>query len=86
MLRNRVLRGRLPTVAALSALAGFASLPVERFPHTALLPRAFELRDNASLHDALYLALAEMLEVRMPTRDKRLAAVPGVGTRIEVIV
>ncbi len=86
VLRNRVLRGRLPTVAALSALADFACLPIERFSHTPLLPRAFELRDNASLHDALYLALAEMLEVRMLTRDKRLAAVPGVGARIELIV
>lgn len=85
VLRNRVLRGKLPSGGALAALTDFIELPVERFPHTALLMRAFELRDNASLYDALYLALAEALDARLLTRDKRLAAVPGVAARVELI-
>ena len=81
VLRNRVLRGKLPSFAALSALNDFVALPIERFPHTALLPRAFDLRDNASLYDALYLALAEVLDARLLTRDRRLRAIPGVAAR-----
>jgi predicted nucleic acid-binding protein len=85
VLRNRVLRGKLASAGALAALADFLALPVERFPHTALLARAFELRDNASLYDSLYLALAEALDARFLTRDQRLAAVPGLAARVEVI-
>jgi predicted nucleic acid-binding protein len=85
VLRNRVLRGKLPSAGALTALADFVALPIERFPQTALLSRAFELRDNASVYDALYLALAEALDARLLTRDRRLASVPGVTARIEVV-
>jgi len=85
VLRNRVLRGKLPSAGALSALADFVALPIERFPHTALLPRTFELRDNASTYDALYLALAEVLEAPLLTRDRRLARIPGVAARVEVV-
>ena len=41
------------------------------YPHTLLLPRAFELRDNATFYDALYLALAEVLGATLLTRDRR---------------
>jgi predicted nucleic acid-binding protein len=50
-----VLRGLLPPSLALSALEDLARLRLTRHPHTALLPRAFE---NATMYDALYLALA----------------------------
>ncbi|MGH6897644.1 MAG: PIN domain-containing protein [Geminicoccaceae bacterium] len=49
------------------------------------MPRAFELRDNATIYDALYLALAEVLEAPLLTRDRRLARVPGVAARVEVV-
>jgi predicted nucleic acid-binding protein len=84
-LRRAVLRGLLPTSWALSALEDLMRLRLTRHPHTALLPRAFELRDNATLYDALYLALAEVLEATFVTRDRRLARIPGVEARVEII-
>jgi predicted nucleic acid-binding protein len=84
-LRNRVLRGKLPSSGALAAIEDLLALSIERFPHAPLLSRAFALRDNASLYDALYLALAETLEAPLLTRDRRLAEVPGVAVRVEVI-
>jgi predicted nucleic acid-binding protein len=59
-------------------------LPIERYPHTELLPRAFSLRDNATIYDALYLALAEALRATLLTRDHALAMVPGIDISIEV--
>lgn len=79
VLRNRVLRGKMPSVGALSALS------IERYAHTPLVPRAFELRDNATVYDALYLALAEALGATFLTRDQALARVPGVDAQVEVI-
>ncbi len=77
VLRRAVLRGKLRAAPALAALNDLAALQIERFDHTMLLARAFELRDNASFYDALYLALAESLGVALLTRDK--AARAGAG-------
>ena len=49
------------------------------------LPRAFELRDNATMYEALYLALAEALEATLLTRDRRLARIPGVAVQVDVV-
>jgi predicted nucleic acid-binding protein len=48
------------------------------------LERVRELRNNLSAYDALYVALAETLDVRLVTMDVRLAATPG--HRLEVVV
>ena len=85
VLRRAVLRGEMPAALGLAALRDLAALQIERFEHTMLLTRAFELRDNASFYDALYLALAEILGVTLITRDKALARVPGIGVQVEVI-
>ncbi len=69
----------------MSALAEFLALSIDRYPHTLLLSRAFDLRDNATIYDALYLALAEALGATLLTGDKALARVPGVAARVEVI-
>jgi predicted nucleic acid-binding protein len=77
VLRSRVLEGQIPSAGALSALSEFFALSIERYPHTPLLWRAFELRDNATVYDALYLALAEALGATLLTSDRALARVPG---------
>ena len=84
-LRRSVLRGSLPAAFALSALDDLARLRLTRHPHTLLLPRAFELRDNATFSDALYLALADTLSATLFTRDRALARVPGIAARVEVV-
>jgi len=47
--------------------------------------RCWELRDNLSIYDAAYIALAEALEVILLTADQRLARSAGPRCRIEVL-
>jgi predicted nucleic acid-binding protein len=84
-IRRHVLRGLISLDRAEIALQDLMMLPVERYPHTRLLRRAFALRDNATIYDALYLALAEALDAPLLTRDKALKAVPGIEISIEVV-
>lgn len=72
-LRRLVLRGTLSAARAEQALADCRDLAWTRHPHTPLLHRAFELRDNFSAYDAVYVALAEGLGARLATTDAKLA-------------
>ena len=68
-----------------AALTDLADLPVRRYPHTILLPRICRLRDNLTAYDAAYIALAEALDCPLLTCDRRLAAAPGHGARVELV-
>ena len=46
---------------------------------------AFALRDNVTVYDALYLALAEALDAPLLTLDGALAGVPGCDTVVELL-
>lgn len=83
-IRRHLLMGLISVDRAEIALQDLMVLPIVRYPHTMLLPRAFSLRDNATIYDALYLALAEALEATLLTRDKALATVPGIDVSVEV--
>jgi predicted nucleic acid-binding protein len=83
-IRRHLLMGLISVDRAEIALQDLMVLPIERYPHTGLLPRAFSLRDNATIYDALYLALAEALEATLLTRDKALKTVPGIDVPVEV--
>jgi predicted nucleic acid-binding protein len=85
LLRRHVLTGVARLARARIALETFLALPIERYPHATLLPRAFDLRDNATIYDALYLVLAEALQAPLLTRDRRLARVPGVAAQVRVV-
>lgn len=66
------------------ALANLADFPLRRYRHDLLLPRIWELRHNLSAYDAVYVALAEMLDAPLLTRDRRLAAAGGHSARVEL--
>jgi predicted nucleic acid-binding protein len=85
LLRRHVLTGVASLARARLALETFMALPIERYAHATLLPRAFGLRDNATFYDALYLALAEALNAPLLTRDKRLARIPGIAAQVRVV-
>lgn len=85
VLRRHVRRNELSVSRAKAALDDLTALPLQRYPLLPLLNRAFELRDNATVYDALYIVLAESTEAPLLTRDARLAAVPGHSAIIEVI-
>lgn len=77
--------GILSEPRALQALASLARTQIGRSPHRPLLPRIWELRDNLSVYDASYVALAEGLRVVLVTADKRLAAAPGIRCEIDLV-
>jgi predicted nucleic acid-binding protein len=68
-----------------SALADLADFPLRRYPHDLLLPRVWDLRNNLTAYDAVYVALAEALGAPLITRDRRLAAAAGHNARIELV-
>lgn len=75
-LRRVVASGEASPARAGEALADLADLPVERYPHQVLAPRVWQLRDNFSAYDGVYLALAEALVeggVALLTADARFA-------------
>jgi predicted nucleic acid-binding protein len=57
---------------------------LQRYPHDFLLPRVWELRNNLTAYDAVYVALAEALDAPLLTRDRRLAGAAGHCARIEL--
>jgi predicted nucleic acid-binding protein len=53
-------------------LAALAALPAERYSHTPLLGRIWELRHNFTAYDATYIALAEAMNTVLYTCDEKL--------------
>jgi predicted nucleic acid-binding protein len=84
VLRRFSLRGRLSQERARLALDRLSSMRLARYPHAAMLPRMWELRDNVTTYDAAYIALAESLEAPLVTTDARLARAPGIRAAVEV--
>ena len=77
--------GALDARRARLALTDLIELPMERAPHLPLLTRCWELRDNLSVYDAAYVALAESLDATLVTADARLARAPGPRCRVELM-
>ena len=84
-----VLRGREKFIDSpqriQAILEAIRFLPVQLHPHGALLPRIWQLRHNITPYDAAYVALAEVLDVPLLTRDRKLANSSGHRARIEVV-
>jgi predicted nucleic acid-binding protein len=49
------------------------------------LARAWQLRENVTAYDAMYVALAEALDATVVTCDLPLAKAPGHRARIEAV-
>jgi predicted nucleic acid-binding protein len=85
VLRRQVRAGAVDVRRAALALADLAALPLRRAPHRPLLARCWELRDNLTVYDAAYVALAEALNETLLTGDVRLSRAAGPRCRIEVL-
>jgi predicted nucleic acid-binding protein len=84
-LRGQIRGHKINTRRAKLALDDLLLMPLQRAPHRALLPRCWELRDNLTINDAAYVALAEALEISLLTSDRRLARSRIVSCDTEVI-
>ena len=85
VLRRQLSVGALDMRRAQLALEDLLGLPIERAPHASLLVRCWELRDNLTVYDAAYVALAEALGTELLTADTRLASAPGLRCPVELL-
>lgn len=85
-LRRRVRLGQTDLALATEALADLADLAALRWDHEPLLARVWELRENVTAYDAVYVALAEALDAPLVTSDARLARAPGLSCQVQVLV
>jgi len=81
-LRRLVRAGEVIAERAGEAIEVLASLRIVRHGDVDLAGR---LRENFTVYDAVYLALAESLDATVVTCDGPLGAAPGHSARIEVI-
>jgi len=72
-LRTLVAGQRLDGRQTEEMLAALADLPAERYAHTPLLGRIWELRHNFTCYDAVYIALAEATDSVLYTGDAKLS-------------
>jgi predicted nucleic acid-binding protein len=84
-LRRLVRTGDVSPARAGEAIDDLALFQVYRHAHVDLVRRAWELRENVSMYDAMYVALAEALDAPLVTCDGPLGATPGHAARIEVV-
>ena len=84
-LRRLVRAGEVSPGRADEAIADLADLDLHRHPHLDLVDRAWKLRDNISIYDGVYVALAEAIDAPLVTCDRPLAKAPGHRARIEVV-
>ena len=84
-LRRLVRTGEVSPGRAEEAIADLIDLDLHRHAHLDLLGRAWNLRDNVTAYDAMYVALAEAIEAPIVTCDRPLARSPGHRARIEVV-
>lgn len=77
--------GRLDDRRVSFALRDLVDLSIVRYPHLAFAYRIWELRQNATVYDAAYLALAETLQCTFVTADRALATLAGVDCEVELL-
>jgi predicted nucleic acid-binding protein len=84
-LRRLVRTGDLNADRAEEAIDDLSLLALRRHPHVDLIGRAWDVRDNLTAYDAMYVALAEAIDAPLVTCDVSLGAAPGHAAEIEVV-
>lgn len=83
VLRRYTHRGLLSGAHGALALAQWRAVDLERYAHEPFLDRIWQLRDNLSAYDAVYVALTEALAAVLVTGDRHLVRAPGLRIRVE---
>lgn len=85
VIRHALLSGLITEAAAGDLFMDQLDAPVRRHRHLPLLPRAYALRQNFTIADAMYVALAERLGAPLVTADERLARAARRHTEVTVL-
>lgn len=85
-LGRRVRLGQTDLGIADQVMADLCDLAALRWDHEPLLPRVWELRDNVSPYDAVYVVLAEILGAVLVTSDLRLSRAAGLRCPVDVLL
>lgn len=83
-LRGLWLTGSIDQHQLIVAAADLEAMPMPRFGMAGLHQRVLQLRQNLTVYDATYVALAEALELELVTYDRAQAEAPGI--RCDVIL
>ena len=84
-LRKMWLRKAISDEVFLEAVNDLKLIRIYTVDTAELLGRAYELRHNVGAYDAMYVALAEVLQCPLVTTDVRLANAAGVRCEIELL-
>jgi predicted nucleic acid-binding protein len=84
-LRRYVREGEIDADAGETALDDLRALDLQRHAHEPLLERVWELRQNLTAYDAVYVALAEVLDGVLLTCDRRLSQAPGMSRPVTLV-
>lgn len=86
VLRRHEREARLSRDEALLALRAARALVDHRYAHVGpLMELAWTWRSNLSFYDALYVALAVLLDLPLLTGDARLSHAPDLSCTIELV-
>ena len=85
VLRRKSALGDVSPQSADEVMGDVRDLAIQRYPHVPLMRRMWQLRENVTMYDASYVALAERLACPLVTSDVHLSRVPGVRCSIEVL-
>lgn len=85
VIRRWAAAGRLSADLVGEILGVFLDLPLDRVDHGPFMLAAMALRHNVTFYDAIYLAMAEGLDVPLLTADGGMGNVPGSRAQVEVV-
>ena len=77
VIRRHAAAGLIEPRQATTANRDLALLTIEYWPYHAVAARCWELRDNLTIYDAAFVAMAELTRSPLYTLDQRLIAASG---------
>lgn len=82
VLRRLAAAGLVSTDQAAQGHVDLGDLRIELWPYELVAARSWQLRDNLSIYDASYVAVAEMTGATLATLDGRIGRAPGLNCEV----